>query len=465
MTRGIKGIVVAGTQSGSGKTTISLAILAALKRRGFRVASFKVGPDFIDPGHHSRITGAPCRNLDGWMLSKAYNQEIFSRHIQSADMVVVEGVMGLFDGFDGKSEAGSTAQMAKWLNLPVLLAVNAGSMARSAAALVYGFERFDPELRFAGVLFNRLGSPRHLAYLKEALSGHVRTPCLGGISRNADITIPERHLGLVTLQDHPLSPAAMDRLADVLESSVDMEKLLAGFTAIHPPAAPERETVPRPFQARIGVAMDPAFCFYYPDNLEALTAAGAELTMFSPLTDPRLPEGLDGLYLGGGYPELHAETLAANHSLRSQIQACSRKGMPIYAECGGLMYLCRELTDMEGRTHAMTGCFPWATRMLTRLKALGYREITLKADTLLGRAGVRIRGHEFHYSEMTMSPDVSAMYAVSSRDGALQADEGFQTGNTLGSYIHLHFGSQPDAAAAFVRTCADYSRKFRTGVL
>ncbi len=461
MASNIKGIVIAGTQSGSGKTTISLALLAALKRRGFRVASFKVGPDFIDPGHHTRITGTPCRNLDGWMLSRAYNQEIFNQHILSADRVVVEGVMGLFDGYDGKSEAGSTAQIAKWLNLPVLLAVSAGSMARSAAALVCGFERFDPELRFAGVLFNQLGSKQHLAYLKDALSEHVQMPCLGGMLRNADIAIPERHLGLVTLQDHFLSPAAINRLADVMESSVDMDALMACFSDIHPNFEPE--PVPLPPKVRIGVAMDPAFCFYYPDNLDALTAAGAELMMFSPLADSCLPEGLDGLYLGGGYPELHAGALAANRQMRSQILAYSRKGIPIYAECGGLMYLCQELTDMDGRIYPMTGCFPFATRMLKRLKTLGYREITLKRDTLLGQAGTQIRGHEFHYSEIIPPVDVPTIYAVSSRAGASQADEGFQINNTLGSYIHLHFGSRPDAAATFVRACAEYSRKLMTG--
>ena len=221
--------------------------------------------------------------------------------------------MGLFDGYDGKSEAGSTAQMAKWLNLPVLLAVNAKSMARSAAAVVYGFEKFDPDLRFGGVIFNQLGSSRHLNYLKDALSGHVQMPCLGGLLKNADIAIPERHLGLVTLQDHPLSPDAINRLADFFESSVDMDALLACFSDFH--ADPETAPCPQPLESgrvRIGVAMDQAFCFYYPDNLDALTAAGAELVPFSPISDSGLPEGLGGIYFGGGYPELHAEKLAAN---------------------------------------------------------------------------------------------------------------------------------------------------------
>jgi cobyrinic acid a,c-diamide synthase len=416
-----------------------------------------VGPDFIDPGHHARITGTPCRNLDGWMLSKSCNREIFCRHSKEADLVVVEGVMGLFDGYDGKSDAGSTAQMAKWLDLPVLLAVSAKSMARSAAAVVQGFERFDPDLRFAGVIFNQLGSPRHLNYLKDALSGHVQMPCLGGLLKNADIAIPERYLGLVTLQDHTLSPIAVNRLADFIESSVNMDTLLACFSDIHA----DPETAPSPCQVqsarvRIGVAMDPAFCFYYPDNLEALTAEGAELVPFSPISDASLPEGLDGIYFGGGYPELHAEKLAANSHLRSRVLASSLKGMPIYAECGGLMYLCRELTDMDGRIHPMTGCFSFSTRMLQRLKTLGYREITLKKTTILGQAGQKIRGHEFHYSEIIPPAADPGVYAVTFRFGESETEEGFQVNHTLGSYIHLHFGSQPNAAAAFVRACQQH---------
>lgn len=453
----VKGIVIAGTQSGAGKTTLSLALLAALKRRGHRVVSFKVGPDFIDPGHHKRITGTSCRNLDGWMLSRSCNRAIFSRHTADADLAVVEGVMGLFDGYDGKTEAGSTAQMAKWLNLPVLLTVNARSMARSAAALVYGFENFDPDLRFGGVIFNHLGSSRHLNYLKEALEGHVQMPCLGGLPANADIAIPERHLGLVTREDHPLSPEGITRLADFLEASVDMDALLAVFSEVKmPPANVIPQPAPPSHPVRIGVARDPAFCFYYPDNLEALEAAGAKLVFFSPVSDTRLPDALAGMYFGGGYPELYAGKLAANTGLRAEVRAASLSGMPIYAECGGLMYLCRELTDLDGRVHPMSGCFPMETRMLHRLRTLGYREITLNTDTLLGRAGDTIRGHEFHYSEIATPADLPCVYAVASRHGETRTAEGFQLRQTLGSYIHLHFGSRPEAADAFVQACRNY---------
>lgn len=424
------------------------------------MASFKVGPDFIDPGHHTGITGRPCRNLDGWMLSRSCNQQIFNSQTKSVDYAVIEGVMGLFDGYDGKDEAGSTAQMAKWLNLPVLLAVNAKSMARSAAALVYGFEKFDPDLRFAGVIFNNIGSRRHLNYLKDALSGHVKMPCLGGLPRKTEIAIPERHLGLVTIEDHILSYSDVNNLADLIESEVDMDLLLACFGDVDP-ALSHITPLSLSSKARIGVAMDKAFCFYYQDNLDALAANGAELVFFSPVTDSFLPEGLDGIYFGGGYPELHAEKLSANRKLCSEILECSLNGMPIYAECGGLMYLCKELTDLSGNVHKMTGCFSFSTRMLNRLKTLGYREISLKKDTIIGNKGEKIRGHEFHYSEIISHEDGIKVYKVSPRSGESQTEEGFQVNNTLASYIHLHFGSQPNAAKSFVEACSQYKNRKR----
>ena len=450
-----KGLIIAGTSSGSGKTTLTLAILAALTRRGYRLAPFKVGPDFIDPGHHTRLTGTTSRNLDGWMLSQTYNQALFQRGSCQSDIAVVEGVMGLYDGYDGRSEAGSTAQMAKWLDLPVLLVVDARSMARSAAALLQGFENFDPQVRFAGVVFNRIGSPRHLAYLKEALEGHVKMPCLGGIPREASITIPERHLGLHTAEDHPLDPATVRRLGNLVENHVDLDRLIAlSKTHVGEIAASATDTVTTGRRIRIGVARDAAFCFYYPDNLELLAAHDAEIVFFSPLTDRHLPEDIDGLYFGGGYPELHAATLAENQSLKGEIRTSSRSGMPIYAECGGFMYLCDRLTDIEGAVHAMVGCFPFETHMLNRRRALGYREIRLSAASLLGPRGSIGRGHEFHYSELAGDPGtVETVYAATPRSGQEMTAEGYRVHNTLGSYIHLHFGSNPAMACHFVENC------------
>jgi cobyrinic acid a,c-diamide synthase len=457
------GLMVAGTSSGCGKTTLTLALLAALAARGDRLAPFKVGPDFIDPGHHARVTGVASRNLDGWMLSPETNRAIFARGSRKADWAIVEGVMGLFDGYDGRSEAGSTAQLAKWLDLPVLLIVDARSMARSAAALVQGFERFDPGLRFAGVVFNRIGSPRHLTYLREALQGQVAMPCLGGIPREATIAIPERHLGLHTAEDHPLDEAATAGLAALVEEHLDLERLLARMAA---GTITRRRAAKNPSKSasdvRIGVARDRAFCFYYPDNLELLANQGAEMVFFSPLTDDRLPQALDGLYFGGGYPELQAERLSANQGLLAAVRNCCHRGMPIYAECGGFMYLCERLTDIHGQAHSMAGCFPFGTRMLPRRKALGYREIETVAASPLGPAGLVGRGHEFHYSELDATNDACTMvYAAAPRSDSAPISEGYRVHNTLGSYIHLHFGSNPAMAKHFVDNCRRFRQKGR----
>ena len=433
--------------------------MAALTARGYTVAPFKVGPDFIDPGHHSRVTGRASRNLDGWMLSQTYNLDAFARHTAGADIAVVEGVMGLFDGYDGRSEAGSTAQMAKWLGLPVVLVVGARAMARSAAALVQGFERFDDALAFAGVLFNHLGSDRHLNYLKEAMDGHVRMPLLGGLMRDAAIAIPERHLGLVTREDHDLSEDNRQRLAGLIETQLDLDGLIQTLPEVDlqgKASTPANEA--NLTDVHIGVARDAAFCFYYPDNLELLEAAGAHLVFFSPLTDRRCPEGLDGLYFGGGYPELHAKVLADNRSLRQEIRQLSQMNMPIYGECGGFMYLCREMGDTHGNAFPMTGCLPFATRMLDRLKALGYREITQAQATVLGPAGQVMRGHEFHYSTIPGGPlDGVGVYRMTDRAGMDKAAEGFVANQTLGSYVHLHFGSCPQAAKHFVAACGQWA--------
>ncbi len=453
----MKGVVVAGVHSGCGKTTITLGLMAALKRRGLTVAPFKTGPDFIDPGHHTAITGVASRNLDGWMLSKQTNLDIFRQNTGQADIAVVEGVMGLFDGYDGRSEAGSTAQMAKWLGLPVLLVVDARSMARSAGALVQGFENFDPDLKFAGVLFNKVGSPVHLDYLSQALEGNVKMPCLGGVGREQQIEIPSRHLGLVTSDDHGLGDKMQNALADLVEKSMDLDALLAslphvGVSATTRPANRNTSVV------RIAVARDAAFCFYYPENIELLEEAGADIVYFSPLSDSALPDNIDGLYLGGGYPELHARTLTQNQGFRRAVSAASAAGMPIYAECGGFMTLCHTLEDLEGKSHEMVGCFDFTCRMSKSLRALGYREITLNRDAILGEKGIVARGHEFHYSSLD-DHDCDSVYDACDRAGGARAVPGFEKNRTLGSYLHLHFKSNPDVPQNLVRACLEYQKE------
>ncbi len=454
----MKGLVIAGTKSGCGKTTVSLGLMAALTRRGLKVAAFKIGPDFIDPGHHTRITGHVSRNLDGWMLSKDYNLELFKHNAAEADIAIVEGVMGLFDGYDGKSEAGSTAQMAKWLDLPVILMVDARSMARSAAALVSGFERFDDDLAFVGVIFNNLGSERHLRYLMDSLEEKVQMACLGGIQRNKAIAIPERHLGLVTRQDHELKQHNIDALANLLEASIDLDTLLAKLPDLNlPEGSEDNNQVSSAKKVRIGIAKDNAFCFYYQDNFDLLQQSGADLIYFSPISDRHLPPNIDGLYFGGGYPELNAAQLEDNAMMREEINKCCLDGMPIYGECGGFMYLCKKIKDRDGNQYSMAGCFPFSTKMFPQLKALGYREVALTADSIIGKTGQRIRGHEFHYSELEiLTPEIKTIYQISDRTGLNKPPDGYLIHRTLGSYNHLHFGSQPEAARKLVNSCYAY---------
>jgi cobyrinic acid a,c-diamide synthase len=339
--------------------------------------------------------------------------------------------------------------------------VDAASMARSAAAIVMGFEHFDATLTYAGVIFNNLGSRRHLEYLIEAVQGHIEMPCLGGILRNKDIAIPERHLGLVTQEDHPLAEGNIDRLADLIEESIDLDSLLDNLSELVLPGQTHRsQPIQNEKKVRIAVARDNAFCFYYADNFELLENQGAELVFFSPMADRNLPENIDGLYFGGGYPELFAEKLSENTALASRIKEKSVDGMPIYGECGGFMYLCKELVDLNNKRYRMTGCFPYATRMFTHLKALGYREVTLTCDTVIGNAGLTIRGHEFHYSELVnLSWQVPTVYSITDRSGIDKAPEGYLINQTLGSYNHLHFGSQPDAARCFVENCLTYRQQ------
>ena len=474
----IKGFVIAATGSGTGKTTICLAILAYLRAKGIQVAPFKVGPDFIDPGHHSKIAGRTSVNLDSWMLTKAYNQRLFAQNSKGMDMAVVEGVMGLFDGYDALTETGSTAQMAKWLGLPVLLIVSAKGKARSAAAIVKGFETFDPDLTIAGVIFSQTGSQRHYEYLRDAVEQNCTTPCLGFMPKNEKIVMPERHLGLMTADELDISPEVLALLISMVEEHLDMDALMARLPVAAPvvtaaPVAKEASVAKEAPVAMdapvIAVARDKAFCFYYQDNLDSLTKAGAQIVFFSPLTDTQLPPGIDGIYLGGGYPEVFAKTLSARTGLLDQIKHLSLSGMPIYGECGGFMYLCSQVSAMDQKErYEMAGCFDFSVQMSKRLRSLGYREITLTHDTIIGQKGTVIRGHEFHYSSLNdnASEDsgVKNVYQVTSRAGQNIFLKGYQKNLTLGSYLHVHFGSSPGCAQTFVDRCGNY-RQTRLGPL
>lgn len=449
-------LVVAAPASGSGKTTLTLGLLAALKRRGLQVAPFKVGPDFIDPGHHAAACGRVSRNLDGWMCGEQAVRAAYMLGCQGADIALIEGVMGLFDGAAGDSDEGSTAEISRWLDGRILLVVDARSQARSAAALVKGFVDFDPRLQFAGVVFNRVGSERHRELLEQALASvSGLPPLLGCLPREEQIGLPERHLGLVTAQDQS---ADFTALADLVEEHIKIDALLSGLqdsTAPHPQplSLGERVAAGRVRghsltpEVRLAVARDEAFCFCYPENLERLEMAGAELVFFSPMRDS-LPVGVDGLYLPGGYPELHVDELGKNRRLLDDLKSVARQGLPIYAECGGLMLLAESIDGV-----AMSGVIPGRAKLLPRRKALGYREVTFLSDTPLGPAGSVARGHEFHYSELELPESVKRCYTLSRKGGDQLGHEGFLVGNCLASYVHLHFASNSLLAENFVSFC------------
>ena len=444
-------LVIAGSHSGAGKTTVTLALLAALKTRGRRVQAFKVGPDFIDPGHHAALTGRPSRNLDGWMLGPTVSRQIFLKAAVGADLSIIEGMMGLFDGSSPTDEKGSTAEAAKLLDAPVLLVVDGSAMARSAAALVSGFTRFDPALDVAGVLFNKISGDGHYQLLKEAVEAETKLSVVGYLQSDTTLTIPDRHLGLVTALEQAGS-SLYSRLAEAAGKTVDLDKIealtnAAGELSGEPLAA--RKTVGG--SVRVGVAYDPAFCFYYPENLELLESEGAKLIRFSPLYDPVLPD-VELLYLGGGYPELHAEALARNESMRTAIHRFAVNGGAIYAECGGMMYLMGTIRDFEGHSHEMVGLFPGEAAMHRSNLVLGYRELEITKPCVLGGPGTKARGHEFHYSSLVGAEALEYGCMITDARGRHRGQDGLITGNTLALYTHLHFAGQPSLARSLLQS-------------
>jgi len=424
--------------------------MAALRKRGLKVQPFKCGPDFIDGGHHTRVCGRPSRNLDGWMLSSEANREMFYRATVGADVCVVEGVMGLFEGVDGKSEAGSSAEIAKLLDLPVVLVLDASSMARSAAALVHGFQTFDPKVRLSGVIFNKIAGMAHYALLRDALESSCHTAPLGYLPRDERILIPERYLGLFTAGESLLPDSAFSLLRELAESSIEIDKLLEGDSSLS-----SRKRIlnfPRVAKpaVRIGVARDQAFCFYYEDNLDALRGAGAEIVESSPLADFRLAEEMDALYFGGGYPELYAERLTANREMLASVRQFANEGWPIYAECGGLMYLAGQIESVDHKAFPMARVLPLRVKMTERLVHFGYGDVYFAKDCLLGPAGAKARGHSCHCSVISEAEPLERACHLRYSLTGVEETEGYCINNVLASYIHLHFLSNPGLATAFV---------------
>lgn len=449
-------IVVAGVTSGVGKTTVAVAIMHALCRKGLKVQSFKVGPDFIDPSYHTLVTGRQSRNLDVWLMGRRGVLESFASACEGADVAVIEGVMGLYDGMSGMNNYASTAHVAKILDAPVVLVVDAGKGARSIAAIVLGFLRFDRSVRIAGIILNNVAGEKHERYIADALAGRVNAPVLGVIGREGGIRMEERHLGLVPAQELQKEKRdAIMRTARRVAEQINVDRVLALAGKSPLLGAPVMQKT-RKARASIAVALDESFNFYYQDNLDALKRAGAKLVFFSPVNDRRLPQA-DGIIFGGGFPEVLADRLERNATMMKSIAKAVDGGMPVYGECGGLMYLTRSIRGYRGEKKArrMAGLIDADTVMTSRL-TLNYTEARCDGP-VFGRAS--LRGHEFHYSSIeNISQDSRFAYFMKKGRGVVDGKDGFVVGNGLAAYMHLHFVNSR-LAERLVITCAGYSRR------
>ena len=448
-----KAVVIAGVRSGVGKTTIATGIMGALTRRGHKVQPFKAGPDYIDPSYHHLACGVPSRNLDTWLLPHPTVTELFRRAGGDDKVCVVEGVMGVFDGHSSLTEEGSTAQLAKLLNAPVILVVDAAKVARSVAAEVLGYQTFDPALRIAGVILNGVGGPRHMEFCQPQIEATTGLPVLGYLPRREEFVQPERHLGLIPTVEGTVVQEWYDALIAQVEETIDLERILKISDTASPRDGDPQvyPSEPQPATARIAIAQDKAFSFYYQDSLDLLQAWGAELAPFSPLTDEALPKNVGGVYIGGGFPEMFARELSENRPMLDSMRDALARQIPVYAECGGLMYLGRSLSDLDGAEYPMVGALPVITSMSNRRLTLGYREVEACEGTPILDRGQRVRGHEFHWSVLTEQPTPEqAVYRVVDQENRL---EGFRVGSVWASYIHIHLGSAPGLARRFVETC------------
>ncbi|MDL2260294.1 cobyrinate a,c-diamide synthase [Deltaproteobacteria bacterium OttesenSCG-928-K17] len=445
-------LVLAGAHSGVGKTSVSSGIMKAFRGRGLNVRPFKVGPDYIDPAFHEFVCGQKSRNLDSWMLNEESIRRLFTKNAAEAPggLSIIEGVMGLFDGHS-ESGRGSTAHVASIIKAPIVLIVNGASIARSIAALVHGFNTFQPETKLAGVIINMVSGQAHYDLLRGYVEKEAGLPCFGYLKKQPEMVLESRHLGLVPSVEVADLETKLNTLAEAVEESIDLNGLLK--LAASAPDLPINTVAEISGQkpVKIGLALDSAFNFYYQDGLDLLREYGAELVPFSPLADTTLPPGLDGLYFGGGFPEIFAAELEKNASLRQEIKEKLEGGLPAYAECGGLMYLGRELVDFEGRAYQMTGFFDHGASMTKRLQNFGYVTLTFKKDTVLGPAGTVVRAHEFHHSRLDGD---GFDYALAIKKNENRAWEGgLVKKNVLAAYPHLHFHANIELARNFVNKC------------
>jgi len=455
-------IVVAGLSSGSGKTSISLGLVTALRNRGRTVQTFKVGPDLIDVAYLAHASRRPCRNLDSWVLGEDGVRRSLSQGIVGADCVVVEGGMGLFDAHgstaasgagDWRTFPGSTAEVAKLIAAPVILVIDAWSMGETAAAAALGIKQLDPGGSVVGVILNNLPSEYKRRVVEDAIWGMARLPVLGALPHIDAVHIPELRTGLLPLTQNPHVDEALDQLGHAVERDCDLDLIERLMSRAKP--VPEHGPSRRPAQSggpvRIGVAFDDAFCFYYAENLELLEEAGAEIVNFSPLEDTSMPRDIDAVYLGGGVSEAYVSRLAANHAFMDSLRRAHLHGLPIYAECGGLMYCARTLRTSDGGEHRMAGILPVDIALEAGTVRAGYRELRIAESGMLGPAGTRLRGHEFHFSRVASGGEsLPALYTMHDCDGEPLGSEGWTRDGFAASFVNLHFGQDPRIAARIV---------------
>lgn len=450
-------VLVAGISSSCGKTTIATGLMGALSSTGLKVQGFKIGPDFIDPTYHTAVTYRKSRNLDAWMLSERSILGLFQRNVAGCDVAIVEGVMGLFDGM--KNARGSTAHIARLLRAPVILVLDVWGMAASAAAIVAGCKALDKRLNVAGVVLNRVSGEKHAEMCGSAIESTTKVPVVGALPRDSDVRLPERHLGLVPTTEKPDLKRRLDKISGLVKSNVDLNGILEISKAAPPLHEVPLRRVKRKKSVRIGVAYDEAFNFYYQDALDMLSAMGAELGFFSPLHDRRLSDDFDGLYIGGGFPEILAKELESNQSMRSSIKEKVEQNLPVFAECGGLMYLTRSITDFEGAHYPMIGILDCETQMVRKL-TLNYTQASVLKENILTKPGASIKGHEFHHSRLDSVPsDASFVYLMKRGIGIDSGRDGWVEYNTLAQYMHINFAASTRFASNFIKTCSQYNRK------
>ena len=446
-------VVIAGTNSGVGKTTIVTGLLAYFHSKGYQVQPFKVGPDYIDPGFHAKAAGRDSYNLDTWMTPADRLVPTFSSLSDGADISIIEGVMGLYDG--GANGVSSTADIAKKLKAPVILVLDCKSVGYSIAATALGFREYDKDVHIAGVILNRLGSERHEAMVREVME-KIHMPVIGAFHRDDDLKTPERHLGLTPVTEIE-TQQLISHMGEAAGKWVDTEALLT--IAQNAPAldVPEETNLGEKQNVRIGVARDEAFSFYYPASLEALERRGATLVDFSPLKDQEIPD-VDGLIFGGGFPEMFLHELENNTSMKASIQKAAADGMPIYAECGGLMYLCQKIQGFDGETYDMVGLVPGTCVMQKKLQRVGYVTGTALRDSIIAKQGDTLKGHEFHFSILECGDDFPWAYTLQGTRQKTGHIEGYAKDNVLASYLHLSFDGNPCAADCFMRKIAEYKK-------